>query len=223
MTEYMTPPLTVEDEWLSLQSAGALSDAKQFLLDCQADMRPDVRGTFGASDHVAGALLEGAPSEALSDAFLGKLTSSLSGPHIEPDVEEAPSLDAYPDWMPKRLAAFMARRDMPLKWRAAGIGVQRASVARTETGERMYLLRAGPGFSIPSHSHRGEEWTLVLAGGYKVDGQGYGYGDVQREDATCTHTLRVDDDGPCISLIVDEGRLKFESPLLKIIQPLLGV
>jgi putative transcriptional regulator len=76
---------------------------------------------------------------------------------------------------------------------------------------------------VPRHTHSGQEWTLVLSGGYKVGAQQYVAGDLHQEDESCMHDLRIDDDGTCISLITDEGKLKFANPLLNLLQPFLGI
>lgn len=217
-------PITVGDDWLAMQSAGTLSPFKQLLLTCQADMAPHLRPLFASDDHVAGALLESAKPAALSDDFMSRLGARL----IADEQAKAPTSGAAhaaptPDWMPAPLADYMRRNGRRLRWRNAGVGVQQARLGRNRHGERLYLLRAKPGLPVPRHSHSGQEWTLVLSGGYKSGAQQYVAGDLHQEDESCTHDLRIDDDGPCISLIVDEGKLRFANPLLRLFQPVVGI
>ena len=110
-----------------------------------------------------------------------------------------------------------------MKWRRVGAGVQKARLGRTPAGHRLYLLRAHAGVPIPKHTHKGQEWTLLLSGGYKTGQQQYVAGDLHQEDETAMHDLRIDADGPCISLITDEGKLRFDSPFLNLLQPFLGL
>jgi putative transcriptional regulator len=70
-------PVTVDDDWLAMQSAGSLSPFKQLLLTCQADINPHVREAFITDDHVAGALLESAKPAVMSDDFLSRLNARL--------------------------------------------------------------------------------------------------------------------------------------------------
>jgi putative transcriptional regulator len=228
MTTVHSLPITVDEDWLAMQSAGSLTPFKQLLLTCQAEMDPRLQQVFTANDHVAGAMLESARPEALSDDFMTRLTARLDS--CEPArtsgaeaATAAPGVNDTPEWMPAPLADYIRRSGRRLRWRNAGVGVQQARLGRNRHGERLYLLRARPGLPVPRHSHSGQEWTLVLAGGYKSGTQQFVAGDLHQEDESCTHDLRIDDDGPCISLIVDEGKLKFANPLLRLLQPVVGI
>lgn len=226
MTEANSLPITVDEAWLAMQSAGTLSPYKQLLLACQAELRPDIKQVFAAGDHIGGALLESAKGEDLSDAFMQRLSERIDGSAepVEPDVNKPLTLSPErPDWMPDVLADYVRRSGRRLKWRRIGAGVQQARLGRASTGERLYLLRARPGLPVPRHSHSGQEWTLVLTGGYKAGGRQYVAGDLHQEDETCLHDLRIDEDGPCISLVADEGKLRFPNPFLTFLQPFLGL
>ena len=221
-------PITVGDDWLAMQSAGTLSSFKQLLLTCQADMTPGLREAFDVNDRVAGVILESAQAAELSGDFLDRLTARLNttapaSVRRNTGAPDQSEVDTPPVWMPAPLADYIRRSGRPLKWRNAGLGVQQARLDRNARGERLYLLRARPGLPLPRHSHSGQEWTLVLAGGYTSCGQQFAIGDLHQEDESCLHNLRIDDDGPCISLIADEGKLKFSNPLLALFQPVLGV
>ena len=164
----------------------------------------------------------------MSDDFLSRLNARLDTEEAAETAVHAASTgtheeDSQPEWMPSPLADYIRRSGRRLKWRSAGLGVQQARLGRNNRGERLYLLRARPGLPVPRHSHSGQEWTLVLAGGYKSGSQQFGPGDLHQEDEGCMHDLRIDDDGLCISLIVDEGKLRFANPLLRLFQPVLGI
>ncbi|MEO1136951.1 MAG: transcriptional regulator, partial [Pseudomonadota bacterium] len=66
--------------------------------------------------------------------------------------------------------------------------------------------------------------TLILQGGYHVGSKGYVRGDLHGEDESCSHQPIIDDHGEaCISLVADEGRLKFSNPFYRLLQPLIGI
>ena len=102
-----------------------------------------------------------------------------------------------------------------------GFGIARIPLME-ENGEKLYLLKSRPGMKMPKHSHHGEEWALILQGGYHAEGQGYIRGDLHREDESCTHRPIVDDDGEaCITLVASEGGLKFSNPVIGLLKPIL--
>jgi len=226
MTEADKMPITVDEAWLAMQSAGTLSPYKQLLLACQAELRPEVRQAFAISDQVGGAILESAKGTDLSDTFMQRLSERIAPASAQTTTEShRPGMQSAndPEWVPGALSDFLRRSGQRLKWRSVGAGVQQSRIASSPSGERLYLLKARPGFAVPKHSHRGQEWTLVLTGGYKSGAQQFVAGDLHQEDETCLHDLRIDDDGPCISLIADDGKLTFANPLLKLLQPLFGL
>lgn len=223
---------TVGEEWLAAYAAGGLSAAKRLVITCQAALQPSLSERLARLDHMGGVLLEGAEGDLLSDGFVGHVLDVLDQPdtgaaetgngRVRADGEDTGGRDE-PDWMPAPLNDFLYGGGMHLKWRAAGPGIERAPLGEDENGERLYLLRARGGTLMPVHGHRGEEWTLILQGGYHVGAQGYVAGDLHREDETCTHQPVVDADGPCVSLVAIEGKLKFRHPLLRMLQRFFGV
>lgn len=208
---------SADEEVMAAHAAGTLPTGQHLVLSCQADLQPAIAQKLAAYDAVGGAVIETAKSEELSDGFIGRLMKTLSD---DVTTENAvPARPDAPDWMPSALSDYLDRADIELKWRSVGPGVQHAPIVTRKSGERIYLLRAAPGTKMPVHSHSGEEWTLILQGGYHVDETGYTRGDLHCEDEACEHQPIIDDHGEaCISLVADQGRLKFRNPLLKLVQ-----
>ena len=110
-----------------------------------------------------------------------------------------------------------------MAWKKMGFGVERMPI-HNDGGEKLYLLKSRPGLKMPHHSHKGEEWALILQGGYHVGETGFVYGDLHREDETCAHQPVIDDHGQaCITLVAAEGGLTFTNPALNLFRPILGV
>lgn len=218
---------TVKDEWLASYAAGALSPLKRLVIACQVEMQPLLASYLRRLDEVGGAFLETAKGEAISSSFVERLLASIDDApqgtdKISPD-ETRVSGSRVASWAPAQFQEFLEHSKLRLRWRKAGPGVERAQLVE-DGNERLYLLKAKPGLKLPMHTHQGEEWTLILQGGYHVGDKGYARGDLHREDETCTHQPMIDDGGEaCISLVVDEGMLKFTDPIMKILQPLIRI
>lgn len=213
---------STDAEMMAAHAAGTLPVGQHLVLSCQADLQPDIAHRLSTYDMIGGSMIETAKSDELSDTFMSRLMDALDKRMVSESV--LPHDSDAPSWMPAALANYLADSDIELKWRSVGPGVQHASIAETELGERVYLLRAAPGTKMPVHSHAGEEWTLILKGGYHVGDVGYVRGDLHCEDETCEHQPIIDNDGEdCISLVVDQGRLRFRNPLLKLFQMVSGL
>ncbi|GAB5458879.1 MAG: ChrR family anti-sigma-E factor [Henriciella sp.] len=220
---------TASEEWLASSAAGVLSSGKSLALACQAEVQPALAAKLNEFDTVGASLLEGAHGDVLSDDFLDRMLESLDqvDADTQPQIVET-ATNAAPNmhddaWMPQTLKTHLANANIKVKWRKTGPGVQRAPLFTTETGERVYLLRAQPGQIMPMHSHAGDEWTLILQGGYKAGEDHFVAGDLHAEDDECQHQPVIDQGETCICLVVDDGPLKFRNPLLKFMQPLFRI
>ncbi|MEP6343122.1 MAG: cupin domain-containing protein [Maricaulaceae bacterium] len=218
---------TVDDDWLASYCAGGLSAAKRFVLNCQVAINPHLSKRVETLETVGGVLLESAKGEPLSDNFMSRIFTQIDTPNA-PLAEatysnEHSSKSQLDGWVPAPLVDFLKRENTPLKWKNIGFGVARIPLLQ-EGREKLYLLKSKPGLKMPLHSHYGEEWALILQGGYHVGTEGYTRGDVHREDESCTHRPIIDDHGePCITLVASEGGVKFSNPTLKLMKPILGI
>ena len=91
-----------------------------------------------------------------------------------------------------------------------------------EPGANVVLIRGRAAAFLPGHSHRGGEFTQVLAGAINEPGRHYAAGDMFEADDTTNHHLTVAADGVCICLAAFEGRQRMDSLIGRLVQPLLG-
>jgi putative transcriptional regulator len=92
------------------------------------------------------------------------------------------------------------------------------SLSNTETlelslqlgGVPVRLRRFRPGTAIPKHTHRAQEYDLILAGGLTDDRDGRHFvrGDVSANDERDAHSLTIDLGEPCVALSVHGARAK---------------
>lgn len=212
---------TAPEESIAAYVAGSLSPAKSVVLACQASMSEEISVLLAKTELVAGALLENATGAALSNGFTEKLLAALDVAPEDAHVRDPIKLKE--SWTPLPLLRFMNDAGVDLKWRFAGPGVARAPLAEYENGERLYLLKAIGGTSMPPHSHRGDEWTLILKGSYHIGDEAYQAGDLHCEDETCAHQPIIDMGEECICLVAIDGKLRFHEPVLRLLQPMIGV
>jgi putative transcriptional regulator len=110
-----------------------------------------------------------------------------------------------------------------LKWRWMGTGVRYAYLAGDDREGRVGLMRIAPGTRLPRHGHTGEEFTMVLSGGYCDDSGHFARGDVEWADDDTVHQPRADREGECLCLVVTTGTLKAKGWLAPLLQPLMAI
>ncbi len=199
------PPADV----LMAYAAGSLPEPHALLIATHLSLCPECRAAAAEMDAVGGALLDRlAPAEIAPDA-LDRLLARLD----EPAPPKAPPPPPDPV-LPAPLRAYVGRGIDGVAWKKLGGGVEEFRLPIPSAGGfATRLIRISSGRAIPSHSHDGDELTLVLAGGFTDGEDHYGRGDVAGADPTVNHHPVADADGACICLIVTEGKLRFSGPL----------
>ncbi|MCH9806753.1 MAG: ChrR family anti-sigma-E factor [Alphaproteobacteria bacterium] len=166
---------------------------------------------------IAGGLLEQA-----EPAPIGKeaRTACLS------KLDDLPVEDVNAGTQPLRIpAADRAMAPLSLydsgKWHWVGVGVQQMVVdVPSDTGTRVFVLKAAPGTRLPDHRHVGTEWTCVLKGAFVHDHGRFGAGDFDEADASVDHNPFVEKGEECICLVAMNGHVEMTGWLGRLIQPL---
>jgi putative transcriptional regulator len=106
-----------------------------------------------------------------------------------------------------------------LVWRPLGLGLSVAALKQSSAGYRLSLLRIAAGRRVPRHTHRGEELTVVLAGGFSDETGHYKRGDYAFAGQDCTHRPIADHCEDCICLVVLDKPTRMTSILGRMIEP----
>lgn len=102
------------------------------------------------------------------------------------------------------------------RWVAPGL---RASRLIRQDNSSLYLLVGQPGVTIPQHTHRGLELTLVMRGAFEDGGTIFNVGDIAESEAGSSHRQTIVGQEDCQSLLaISGGRLHFASWPAKIWQ-----
>jgi putative transcriptional regulator len=188
--------------------AGTLDPALALLVETQANFRPARERRI--IEAVGGALLEReTPAPLAADA----LALALARIDAEPARERGrgafvDEVQALPE--PVRSAAFAALRAREWKYAGPGIRVLPLDGGGAALAE---LIRIEPGHGVFSHTHRADEYTLVLTGAFHDERGRYEPGDIAHADPSVTHTPRAAPGEVCYNLAVSEGPLVFTGAL----------
>ncbi|WP_350939565.1 ChrR family anti-sigma-E factor [Vibrio metschnikovii] len=87
------------------------------------------------------------------------------------------------------------------KWRNFG-GKVYSLPLYSEDAMRMSLMYINQGVSVPQHTHKGIESTLVLHGGFSDEDGHYEAGDFIQRDASICHAPQTEADQDCLCLAI---------------------
>ncbi|MEM1391206.1 MAG: cupin domain-containing protein, partial [Pseudomonadota bacterium] len=177
------------------------------------------------AETIAGIMFENEGCETLSDGALNAALSIIDEFEARPRIQKhaagqaCAALDellALPD--PLRDHAIDAAGSSG--WKNLKTGIRRLELDIGSNAE-VELYRIEPGATVPTHKHKGDEFTLVVSGAFSdADGR-YGAGDLCIKGEDDVHQPTGEDEGVCFALAVHEGGLRFTG-LLGIVQRLVG-
>lgn len=210
-------PNPISDEWLLDYASGSAPEAVSVLVAAHLELCPAARETLARLEAVGGALLEELPPVGLSPAGIEAVFAKLDGLAQDAPVPAPPS--AAPG-LPRALAPYLPGGLDGLAWKNAGRGFEEASLGRRGR-HAMSLLRARDGGRVPTHSHTGTEFLLVLDGAFHDERARYSRGEVCVGDSDTLHTPTVDRGTSCLCLLVDDGTVRLPGLAGRLLNPLL--
>ncbi|MEM8617313.1 MAG: ChrR family anti-sigma-E factor [Pseudomonadota bacterium] len=215
-------------EVYSAYAAGCLDPAFALMVETQATLKPEVSRALIRAETIAGVFLESEAqaeltSGALDQAFalIGAQEAHAAGPE-----RQAMAARGACSAIDELLRLPDPLRDHALKacggpgWQNLTPGVRRLKLDIGSAAE-VELYRIEPGRTVPRHSHKGDEFTLVVAGGFSDETGNYAPGDLCVKSEDDTHQPTGDMDGVCFALAVHEGGLRFTG-VIGLVQKLLG-
>ena len=200
-------------------AAGALDPARSLLVGSHIGYHDDLQEAVRDAESIGGSLLESMQSAPVSNNVLDKLMSRIDAAQESKIEPVAPVGNQYP----QPLMDFIDCDMDSLKWRSMGPGMSNARLWDGPNDERLWLLKARGGISVPEHGHSGDEWTLILQGSYQTATGQFGVGDIDVADAETVHQPVIDTGEECICLVMTEGPIKFKSLIARMAQPFIGL
>jgi putative transcriptional regulator len=219
-------------------ASGSLTEPAALVVAAHAEMCAECRREIARFEAVGGEMLEQIDPVTMSanalDAVLARLDEPepMLAPAARAAMREnrsarkavadtAASARPIADLIPSALLAYLGDDLTRLAWRKVGGMFEEIRLPISVKGFKASLMRLKPGAMMPTHTHRGREYTLVLAGGYRDNGSQYGPGDFSLKDASDVHRPVVDSDEECICLAVLDAPVKLTSMMGRLVNPFL--
>ena len=204
------------EELLLDYAAGALPEGPALAVSLHVALDPAARRTVEDFQAIGGALLESVP---VSEEFaLEQALAKIDALPVDPRPVPPRPVASF-EWAPPALLPYLGRAP---RWRKAIGGFENIPIHIPGDTHRVELLRLMPGRGLPQHHHTGQEYTIVMHGGFTDNTGNYGVGDFAVGPGSHDHEPVADtDDGqPCIALIVLEQPIVLTGPWGRWFNPL---
>jgi putative transcriptional regulator len=207
---------TAPDELLLDYAAGALAEGPALAVALHVALDPAARRTVERLSAVGGALIEGVEAPGFDEADLQRALARLDEVQVEPRPRPYVPRPGF-EWAPAPLARHLGP---DVRWRRAFGGFEEIRLNLPGDSHRVSLLRLEPGRGLPMHRHVGEEYTVVLQGGYTDATGNYLVGDFAVGPGPAEHEPIADPGELCIALIVVEKPIVLTGSFGRFLNPL---
>ncbi|MFN3230850.1 MAG: ChrR family anti-sigma-E factor [Alphaproteobacteria bacterium] len=201
-------------------ASGALAEGPSLVIASKLAMGESSRSEYREIEAIAGALFETIDPSEVSDTLLDETLARLDADD-EPIAIPAPIQhdEATCAVVPHPLRQYLAADLDGLNWVARGPGLEQCEVPLADKSFKASLLRIRAGEKMPRHTHKGIEYTLVLAGGFSDESGHYGRGGLAVCDGDVDHSPVADWGEDCICLTVLDAPIKMTGLIGMFVNP----
>ena len=206
------------DELLAAYSAGSLPLSQALCISAHLEDCPDCSRNLQQLNRVGSELmlqLSPAPASGdLKDRLLDSLDSLPAAGDEEPRAEVNTAV-------PRCLRQFIPNGYRDLAWKRVSGDIHSVELCRDSNGAKVELLKIRPGGSAATHTHLGDEYTVILEGSFSDEKGLYREGDFLRRDQNDRHTPVATRDRECICLAVTEAPIQLTGFFARLMNPFL--
>jgi putative transcriptional regulator len=123
--------------------------------------------------------------------------------------------------VPRCLHQFIKTRYEDISWKRLSSDIHSYELCRDQNNAKVELLRIKPGGTSGTHSHMGDEYTVILEGSFSDESGLYHQGDFLVRDSRHQHTPVATIDKECICLAVTEAPIQLTGFFGRLLNPLI--
>ena len=205
------------EELLAAYAAGSLPLSQALCVSAHVEHCTSCTQNIQRLNRVGGELLQQMQPSHASEELKNKLLDSLDSLTEEmPDQGPKQQVDKS---IPRCLHQFITKGYDEICWKRVSADIQSAELCRDSNGAKVELLKIRPGGSTSTHTHLGDEYTVILEGSFSDEDGLYRRGDFMVRGGSDKHTPVATLDRECICLTVTEGPVQFTGVLSRLLNP----
>lgn len=211
-------------------SAGQMPDALGIIVACHLENCAHCRQRAAFYERLGGEILLETEGIRVEPQLLDNLLCRLDSPEPKAANEfnqgihgaDTPAAELKRiQNLPKPLRRFVTREFAQLPWTGMSRNIKEFELPISGNGYTAKFYKIAAGKELPVHTHRGNEYTLVLDGSFWDKAGEYHKGDFILADTQTIHQPRAANDGDCICFAVMDAPLKMTGFFGRMLNPFL--
>ena len=216
------------DELLMSFSAGQMPDALGIIVACHLEKCAHCRQRAALYDRLGGEILMATEETPVAPQVLESLLCKLDLPDSsaanESSIHQGSSAASEIKMiqnLPKPLRRFVTKEFEQLPWSGMSKSLKEFVLPISGNGYTAKFYKIAAGKELPVHTHKGNEYTLVLDGSFSDNAGDYNQGDFILADTHTIHQPKAANDGDCICFAVTDAPLKMTGFFGRMLNPFL--
>lgn len=205
------------DELLMSFSAGQIPNALGIIIACHLESCGQCRAKARMYEQLGSELIDTTQEISMSDDALNNILERLEG---EPEEIILPDYTGD-SRTPKPLRRFMPDYIDHIPWRGFSSSIKEHTLSFSDDTYTAKFYKITAGKELPVHTHKGNEYTLVMDGCFSDSAGDYSAGDFVLADPQTIHQPRASNDSDCICFAVTDAPLKMTGFFGRMLNPFL--
>jgi len=208
------------DELLMKFSAGQLTNALGIMVACHLESCEHCQAKVRMYNQIGGEILEDTKPVQVSSELREKMKALLEKP--APAESSQLSLKAPDPVLPRPLWRFIPGMLDQLPWKGFTSSIKEYTLPFSDDSYTAKFYKIAAGKELPEHTHKGNEFTLVLDGSFSDKSSAYHQGDFILADTETVHQPKAHMDKDCICFAVMDAPLKMTGFFGRMLNPFIS-
>ena len=206
-------------ELLAAYSAGSLPLSHALSIGAHVEYCSICQTNLQRLNNLGAQIFETQARSPIPDDLRSSVLDALdeNDPHEECETCAEPKYDKS---IPRCLHQFIPEGYDALNWTRISSSIETAKLCTDKHGARVEMVRIKPGGRIATHTHTGDEFTVVLEGSFSDESGIYRTGDFVLKDSSHKHKPMATKDARCICLTVTDAPIAFTGFFTRWLNPL---
>lgn len=202
-------------ELLMQFAAGQMTNALGIMVACHLENCHECATTARLYDRIGGELLKVTTSADISTDLLTRTMQRLDDPAPTPP----PNPGCKDARLPRPIHRFVPPKIEDIPWRGFTRSIKEFELPISDERFTAKFYKILAGQELPEHTHKGNEFTLVMDGSFSDLAGSYHQGDFILADTQVTHQPKAHESGDCICFAVMDAPLKMTGFFGRMLNP----